>query len=147
MHVLGARFSDLESATAAMHAVRARIAIARGDVAVRPLGSTRYDEPAADFLLAGRFESGHVRAVADIVAEHGGTVISRRAELPGESVSARGRIVVQSGTAMEARIRDGGPGARPGLRAVPPRVAPRKRWRRPAAPLRVRAARERRLGA
>ena len=80
MHVIGARFADEAAAMAALLAVRSSLPVEPGDVAVRPLGSTRYEEPATGFVLAGRFDSADVDAVAAIVVRHGGTVISRRRE-------------------------------------------------------------------
>jgi len=58
MDVIGGRFTDLHAATAARHAILASVAMPPADVAVRPLGSTRYDQPVEAFVLAGRFPSG-----------------------------------------------------------------------------------------
>ena len=94
MDVVGAQFRELESAIEAMRAIRGAVAVVPSDVAVRPLGSTSYDQPLEAFVLAGRFASADVALVARIVADHGGIVISRRRELtravtPGAGSSPR----------------------------------------------------------
>ena len=82
MHVFGARFTDHASAAAALVEIRERVAVAPGDVAVCPIGSTNYEAPAHGFLLAGRFADDDVRAVAEITEAHGGLIIERRLEWP-----------------------------------------------------------------
>jgi len=82
MIVVGARFRALAGARAALRAIRASIGVAEGDVAVRPLGGTRYESPIDDFVLAGRFEDGDVAAVINAVHAHGGRVIERRSDPP-----------------------------------------------------------------
>jgi hypothetical protein len=80
MLVIGARFRTVGAARAALRGVRASVAVPAGDVAVRPLGSTRYDAPEEQFLLAGRFEPADVPAVTAIVHAEGGKVIERRSD-------------------------------------------------------------------
>jgi hypothetical protein len=82
MLVIGARFRTFGAARAALRAVRSSIAVAAGDVAVRALGSTRYDAPEEHFLLAGRFEPEDAPAVTAIVHSQGGKVIERRTDSP-----------------------------------------------------------------
>ena len=94
MLVIGARFRTFAAARTALRAVRSSVAVAAGDVAVRALGSTRYDAPEEQFLLAGRFEPDDDAAVTEIVRSQGGSVIERRSEalrprLPRLSAAAR----------------------------------------------------------
>lgn len=172
MHVIGARFEELDRATAALGEIRARVRVAPGDVAVRPLGSTRYEAPAKDFLLAGRFEASDVDTVVAIVAAHDGSLIERRVERVPRVQAQRG-AARQSGTGggstIAASRRDpravaiGAALPAAGRRATGHRGRPtppcatrlghghprassfRKRPRRPAA-LRSRTAREHRFG-
>ncbi|HXG25884.1 MAG TPA: hypothetical protein VNL94_03410 [Candidatus Binatia bacterium] len=141
MYVLGARFSTLAAASAALLAIRASVTVAPGDVAVRLLGSTQYEHPVNDFLLAGRFADPHVDVVVAIVREHGGRVIERRQE-PVHSGTYR---VLQFGAAAREEstvTRASRPGEHHRSRVA---LGPGKRQRRPAARLRVRAARQGRL--
>lgn len=80
MHFVGARFADLQTASTALGEIRASVAVGPGDLAVRPLGSTRYDVPSADIVLAGRFEPDDVEAVVGILEAHGGAILARRPE-------------------------------------------------------------------
>jgi hypothetical protein len=82
MLVIGARFRTFAAARAALRAVRSSVAVPAGDVAVRALGSTRYDAPEDHFLLAGRFEPDAADAVTAIVHSQGGKVIERRSDAP-----------------------------------------------------------------
>ena len=92
MHLVGARFADLPTASAALGKIRASVPVGPGDVAVRPLGSTRYDVPSADILLAGRFEPDDVDAVVDILEAHGGDVLARGAENAGSGADVGQRV-------------------------------------------------------
>jgi hypothetical protein len=76
MSVVGARFGDLEAAIGALAELRARLGVLPGAAGVRPLGSTRYEHPAREFVLAGRFEPGQEVAVKEILARHGGVVLA-----------------------------------------------------------------------
>jgi len=142
MHVVGARFANLESANAALSAIRASVPIPLGDAAVRPLGSTRYEEPASSFLLAGRFPEAEMDRVIGIVELHGGMLLSSRVEQPHP------RLAASSGTRLTRDERNRalerhGSQASPKT-AIPARLqSARQRLRRPAALLRVRAARGR----
>jgi hypothetical protein len=78
--VIGARYADLPAAIAARHAILASVAMPAADLAVRPLGTTRYDEPVAAFVLAGRFPSALGSRIVRLMRDHGGTIILRRAE-------------------------------------------------------------------
>jgi len=149
MHIVGARFANLESANAALAEIRACVAIPREDVAVRPLGSTRYEEPVADFLLAGRFPAGEVDRALGIVEHHGGAILGRRIELPHPSLAATG------GTAGPDRVRDERGRAperhrsptRPSGTAPASQPGAHRRLPRPGAALRSRAALDRRFSA
>jgi len=108
MHVIGARFANLESAHAALGEIRASVGIPPGDVAVRPLGSTRYEEPTVDFLLAGRFPEREVDRVTAIVEEHSGMLLSRRVEWPHPSlarVTVGGGVISGRGPGRDTRAR------------------------------------------
>jgi hypothetical protein len=132
--VIGARFTDLESAAAARQAILAAVAMPAADIAVRALGTTRYDQPIEAYVLGGRFPASHAHLVMRIAREHGGTILSHRAEW---------RPAPRPGTDRAARSqRPAGRARRAGLG-----TAGRKRPRRPAARLRVRAAHGARLKA
>jgi hypothetical protein len=133
LHFVGARFRDLRTASAALGEIRASVDVEPGDLAVRPLGSTRYDVPSDDIVLAGRFEPGDVEAVVEILEAHGGAILARRPESP-----AGHELAPPTGSDRDAR-------ARPAERARPPVKMPRKRLRRQAALLRGLAARDRRI--
>jgi hypothetical protein len=145
MHVVGARFANLESANAALGDIRSSVAIPRSDVAVRPLGSTRYEQPASGFVLAGRFPAIEVERVLGIVERYGGTVLSRHVEQPRSGLS-RGSVTPVSSMGRDQRgrplERHGSHASRNGSTPAPLRGA-HQRPRRPAAPMRVRAARSR----
>ena len=133
MHFVGARFADLPAASRALGEIRANVAVEPDDLAVRPLGSTRYDVPSDDILLAGRFEPDDVEAVVGILEAHGGAILARRPESPAGYEPAS-----PPGSDRDAR-------ARPAEQRRPPVSMPRKRLRRQAALLRGRAARDRRI--
>jgi hypothetical protein len=149
MHVVGARFATLDAATAALAEIRSNVAVERGDVGVRPLGSTDYEEPARGFLLAGRFASADTDQVKAIVRRHGGTVLSHRVEWAHPSLTpARGPLTGPPGRPRDARDPRTGSGER--HEAQPLRLRTRqssglRRARRPAMRLHVRAARDRRF--
>lgn len=136
MHLIGARFEHLEPASAALREIRALAAVESGDVALRPLGSTRYEDPARGYVLAGRFPTPDVGPVIQIVERHGGAIVARRVErmnpsLARAATAQAGPVTDRRGSVTRNRL------GRP-LRA---------RNRRPAAFLRSRAAWERRLRA
>jgi hypothetical protein len=80
MFLVGARFGDAATANDALGELRDRIAVAPGDLGVRPLGSLRYERPAVGVVVAGRFEQADVEAVVAIMVRHGGDIVFRRAE-------------------------------------------------------------------
>jgi hypothetical protein len=103
MHVVGARFEHLESAAMALAQIRASVPVPHADVAVRPLGSTRYEEPARDFLLAGRFAASDVERVIEILRTHGGTVLSNRVEWAPAQLASRSAATTGQWTPREHR--------------------------------------------
>ena len=122
MILVGARFRALAGARAALRAVRASVRVVPGDVGVRPLGTTRYDSPIEDFLLAGRFEPGDVESVIRILHAHGGR--GRRSaprQLAGRDVGAAGPTRRDIRSAAPERCRPPGRGTLP---CVDPRAAP-----------------------
>jgi hypothetical protein len=133
MHVLGVRFATPDAARSALREIRATIAVPAADVAVGALGSTSYDEPATEYLLAGQFADELVEAAAVIAERHGGVVVSRRAAKPS--------------------FRDHPLPARPSSICVAPAIRAglareqhaRRIWARHPAALRHRVAREHRL--
>ena len=80
MYLVGARFADLDSASAARDALRDEFEVGPGDLGLRPLGSVRYEEPARDLVVAGRFELADVDAVVSLMQRHGGEIVFRRPE-------------------------------------------------------------------
>lgn len=82
MMLVGARFRALAGAHAALRALRTSVAVAPGDVGVRPLGTTRYEAPVDDFVLAGRFENDDVETVIRILHRYGGRLLLRRIDSP-----------------------------------------------------------------
>jgi hypothetical protein len=82
MIVVGARFRALAGARAALQAVRTSVAVAPGDVAVRPLGSTRYETVTEGFVLGGRFDDRDVATVLKILHANGGRIVERRNDAP-----------------------------------------------------------------
>jgi hypothetical protein len=145
MHVVGARFANLESANAALSEIRSSVPIPRADVAVRPLGSTRYEQPASGFVLAGRFPAVEVERVLGIVKLNGGTLLSRHVERPHPVLTGSGGTrtsIVSRDERGRALERHGSEASRSEAVPAPLRRA-HQRLRRPAAPLRIRAARGR----
>jgi hypothetical protein len=148
MLVIGARFRTLAAASAALRAVRASVAVPAGDVAVRALGSTRYDAPEDQFLLAGRFAPEDAAEITAIVHSQGGRVIERRSDIergeaaPSEATApsprraeVRGRLATRLASRPTAPIAGM---LRGHVRAT--------NWlRRPSPPLRLRTARGSRL--
>lgn len=135
MHVVGMRFEDHGSAAAALVEIRDRVPVAPGDIAVRPLGSTRYESPAGGFLLGGRFADADVPAVIQVAEARGGVLVERRLEWPHVNPAPETRTPrLASGHARSSERRITRPHA--------PSTRP-KRLRRPAAGMR-RTARDRR---
>ena len=148
MHFVGARFTDLQTASTALGEIRASVAVAPGDLAVRPLGTTHYDAPTEDIVLAGRFAPDDVEAVVEILEAHGGAILARRPEsttvqMGGTTVDAEGTSENERRPPQGAAARD--TRARTAERPQPRAGTPHKRVRRPATLLRGRAARDRRI--
>ena len=80
MYLVGARFDQLTGAQAALLELRERLELDDADLGLRPLGSLRYEEPAEGLVVAGRFRSGDVDRVTEILQRHGGEIVFRRAE-------------------------------------------------------------------
>ena len=136
MIVVGARFRALAAARAALRAIRTSVVVEPGDVAVRPLGTTTYEAPGEQFLLAGRFEADDVSDVISVLHAHGGRVIERRDDAP-HATSIPAALPRSS-----ARLRE-----RPAGRDQERGSRRQKRLRRPAPPRRVRTALRRRTEA
>jgi hypothetical protein len=85
MHVLGARFGTTHEALTALRELRVRYAIGEHDAEVRPLGSTQYDAPTSDLILAARFKPELVPEVVAMLQRLGGRVVVEQAEWPGYS--------------------------------------------------------------
>jgi hypothetical protein len=154
MVVIGARFRTLAAARAALRAVRASVTVPSADVAVRPLGSTRYDAPEDVFLLAGRFDPVDAAAVTAIVHSQGGRVIERRTDTSGALPSAASPAATPNlasaapGRATAATPFTSSEGrARHALRRMSRPTASKQdegraqRRRRPSPPVRVRTTR------
>jgi len=80
MYLVGARFDDLSGAQAALLELRDRLEPDDADLGLRPLGSLRYEEPAAGTVVAGRFQHHDVDGVVEIMRRHGGEIVFKRAE-------------------------------------------------------------------
>lgn len=147
--MIGARFRTFAAARAALRAVRASVAVPAGDVAVRALGSTRYDAPEDQFLLAGRFDPEDAAEITAIVHSQGGRVIERRSDTvrgPGAAPD----VALRGDGSEPAR----GPRSRTRLASRPTapiagmlrgHVRADNGLRRPSPPLRLRTARGNRL--
>jgi hypothetical protein len=149
MHLMGARFDTLAAASAALHDVRAAATVAPGDVAVKPLGSIRYEVPSTGFVLGGRFADDDVPAVIRIAEAHGGRIIECRPDASGPAAGpgTPRRATAASNPPWTATWTAAPAPAQPARRASKCDAVPRlrKRLRRPAARLRGRAARTHRL--
>jgi len=80
MFLIGARFELLGAANAALEELRHAVQVESGDLGLRPLGSLRYEKPAEGLVVAGRFRSGDVERVTEILEGHGGEIVFKRAE-------------------------------------------------------------------
>jgi hypothetical protein len=153
MLVIGARFRTLAAARAALRAVRASVAVPPGDVAVRALGSTRYDAPEDQFLLAGRFDPADAAEITAIVHSQGGRVIERRSDIVrGQAAPPVATTPVATGPSALGAATPGRLAARLASRPTAPTAGMLRghvratNWlRRPSPPLRLRTARGSRL--
>jgi hypothetical protein len=80
MFLVGARFDLLAAAQAALEELRRAVQVEPGSLGLRPLGSLRYEAPAEGLVVAGRFRSGDVDRVTEILERHGGEIVFKRAE-------------------------------------------------------------------
>lgn len=87
MHLLGVRFETTQAAKLALRELRARFAIADVDAEIQPLGTTQYDAPTSDLILAARFKTEIVPEVLLILEHLGGTVVVEHAESPSFSAA------------------------------------------------------------
>ncbi len=78
--ILAARFDDPARARAAARDIRVRLRVPPDAIDIRPLGTTEYDRPASDVLLAGRFPEDLVEPATMLVESYGGRVVDRRNE-------------------------------------------------------------------
>jgi hypothetical protein len=80
MYLVGARFDRLDAANAVIMELRRRVQLEPGGLGLRPLGSLRYDRPTSGLVVAGRFAPADVAVVLDIMRDHGGEIVFKRAE-------------------------------------------------------------------
>jgi hypothetical protein len=83
VHVLGARFGTTHAALTALRELRARFGLGEHDAEVLPLGSTQYDAPTSDLILAARFKPELVPQAVEILEDLGGRVLVEQSEGPG----------------------------------------------------------------
>jgi hypothetical protein len=83
VHVLGARFGTTHAALTALRELRARFGLGEHDAEVLPLGSTQYDAPTSDLILAARFKPELVPQAVEILEDLGGRVVVEQSEGPG----------------------------------------------------------------
>jgi hypothetical protein len=83
VHVLGARFGTTHAALTALRELRARFALGEHDAEVLPLGSTQYDAPTSDLILAARFKPELASEVIAVLEDLGGRVVVEHSEWSG----------------------------------------------------------------
>jgi hypothetical protein len=144
MHFIGARFADAQAASTALGEIRASVPVGPGDLALRPLGSTRYDVPSDDIVLAGRFEPGDVDEVVGILVANGGAILVQHPESRAlQEATQPATPGLEARDARDARARESSTQTTDPVRKQ--RGTTHKRLRRPATPLRRRAAKNRRI--
>jgi hypothetical protein len=74
MRVLAAAFEDPTAARSALEELRDRFGLLPDDAGIAPLGDDRHD--AGRTVLAGRFGDDEVERIREVVAQHGGEVVS-----------------------------------------------------------------------
>jgi len=126
MELVGARFSDAGAAETAMGEIRESVTVGTDDMATHALGSTRYESPSADVVLAGRFDPADAEAVLRILRRHGGTIVLLRNE-PRDAGEARLQTPVAPH--RDVRVAAGWPANRSPARAT----ADREEQKRPPA--------------
>ena len=80
MFLVGARFVRLDAANAALEELRQTVQVESDSLGLQALGSLRYEAPAEGLVVAGRFRSGDVDRVTEILERHGGEIVFKRAE-------------------------------------------------------------------
>jgi hypothetical protein len=80
MYLVGARFEEMRAAEAALVELREWPGVEDRDVALRPLGSLRYEQPSEYHVVAGQFQQADVAGVVEIMNRHGGQIVFKRAE-------------------------------------------------------------------
>jgi hypothetical protein len=80
VHILGARFGTTHAALTALRELRARFALGEHEAEVLPLGSTQYDAPTSDLILAARFQPEVVPEAVAILEDLGGRVVVEHPE-------------------------------------------------------------------
>ena len=88
MHILGARSGTARAALTALRELRARFALGEHDAEVLPLGTTEYDAPTSDLILAARFHPEVVPQAVTILEDFGGEVVAEHSEWPGSPPAA-----------------------------------------------------------
>jgi hypothetical protein len=76
VRVLAARFRDRQTASAALDALRRRLALADEDAAIAPLGTPGARDEGEATLLAGHFHETQVALVHSTVTHAGGDVVA-----------------------------------------------------------------------
>lgn len=87
MQILGARFGTAHAALTALRELRARFALGEQDAEVLPLGTTEYDAPTSDLILAARFHPEVVPQAVTILEDLGGKVVAEQSEWAGSPPS------------------------------------------------------------
>jgi hypothetical protein len=82
MRILGAKFERDAEAFAALRELRARFDLGDEDVAIRPLGTTHYERPTSDLIVAGRFRPEVLPEVVAVLKGLGGELVVDREEPP-----------------------------------------------------------------
>jgi hypothetical protein len=101
MRVLAAAFEDEAVAQSVLDELRGRYGLLPGDASIAPLGSG--DSSEARTLLAGRFDDEAVPVISDIVANHGGEVVSDVDESWTRSPGAHERLEVETDAGARAQ--------------------------------------------
>ena len=86
--IVAAKFADLARARAAARDIRVRLRLAPDSIAIGSLGSTQYDEPVSDALLAGQFPDAVTASALAIIDTHGGVILDRRRDDEGQPGNA-----------------------------------------------------------
>jgi hypothetical protein len=99
MRVLAAAFEDEAAAQSVLDELRRRYRLLPGDASIAPMGT---DDPSESrTLLAGRFDDDAVPVISDIVANHGGQIVSDVDESWTRSPGAHERMEIEIGAGAE----------------------------------------------